>query len=154
MSFANIAAMHDGGRARPDERAVAQDQHRCPEPIAQRKTILVVEDTDDLREVYRHVLSEAGYRVLGATNGKEALRILESSGEEPCLMLLDMMMPVMDGSAFLSVLRATHRLATLPIIIISANDGYRGRYGVTRLLKKPVSLPALIELVTEFCGQS
>jgi CheY-like chemotaxis protein len=116
------------------------------------KTVLVVEDTDDLRDLFVEVLRHQGYRVLGAENGQEALDILRSEINEPCLVLLDMMMPVMDGEEFLQSLDETHRAAALPIIVVSATVSNEGVPGTAGFVKKPVAPEVLITLVREYCG--
>lgn len=116
------------------------------------KTVLVVEDTEDLRTLFVEVLRQEGYRVVGAENGEEALRVLRSEISEPCLVLLDMMMPVMDGEAFLNALHESHRVASLPIVVVSAAVSAKGADGSRRLLKKPVAPDVLISLVREYCG--
>jgi two-component system, chemotaxis family, chemotaxis protein CheY len=115
------------------------------------KTVLVVEDTEDLRELFAEVLRDAGYSVIGAENGLQALELLESMSEEPSLVLLDMMMPIMDGSVFLRELSETPR-AALPVVVISASTQRDGVQGARRVVRKPVSPSALKELAYEFCG--
>jgi CheY-like chemotaxis protein len=116
------------------------------------KTVLVIEDTEDLRELFMEILRHDGYRVLGAADGQEGLDILRAQGEEPCLVLLDMMMPVMDGQTFLDTIDATHQVAPLPIVVVSAGGTERGTRGASRFLKKPVTPEVLKALVREYCG--
>jgi CheY-like chemotaxis protein len=116
------------------------------------KTVLVVEDIEDLRDLFVEVLRDEGYRVLGARNGSEALEILRTEVNEPCLVLLDMMMPIMDGHGFLSALHNTHRAAALPVIVVSAVVGEKAVKGTRGFVKKPVAPDVLIALVREYCG--
>jgi CheY-like chemotaxis protein len=116
------------------------------------KTVLVVEDTEDLRDLFIEVIRHAGYRVLGAENGAEALEILGSEVTDPCLVLLDMMMPVMDGPMFLNALQQSHRVASLPIVALSAAVTDKDVQGARRFVRKPVSPDVLIALVREYCG--
>jgi CheY-like chemotaxis protein len=111
-------------------------------------TVLVVEDNDDAREMVALLLREEGFRVYEAVHGRQALEILDRLGEPPCLVLLDMMMPVMDGAEFLAA--AGDRLSRVPVVIASAADSphAKGR----RRLQKPISIEALLEVVTEYCG--
>jgi CheY-like chemotaxis protein len=115
------------------------------------KTVLVVEDTEDLREMFVAIIREAGYRVIGAEHGQHALEILRSLDHEPCLVLLDWTMPVMDGHTFLRALRGTHRIAALPVVIVSAAQGVEGQ-DAQRMVKKPICATTLMHLVRDFCG--
>src|SRR5690606_28206772 len=83
------------------------------------KTILVVEDDADIREVLREVLEVEGFTVRTADNGKVGLEALEEIGR-PCLILLDLMMPVMNGLEFLAALRARSAPRSPPVVIVSA----------------------------------
>ncbi len=119
--------------------------------MAQRsKTVLVVDDDRDVRDSVVQLLRDAGYHVEQAADGREALMLLDSMRPEPCLVLLDMMMPVMNGEEVLAALAESGRLAALPVVICS---GHADRaHGVRRLLRKPVSADVLLRLVEEFCG--
>lgn len=117
------------------------------------KTVLVVEDTDDLRELFLLVLRDAGYSAIGAENGGAALDLLEKMGNEPCLVLLDMMMPVMDGKMFLQALHQTHQIAALPVVVVSAMVSQDQTIdGARKVIRKPVSPKVLLDLVRELCG--
>jgi CheY-like chemotaxis protein len=129
----------------------APEKHATPH-MGHMKSILIVEDTADLRELYMGVLEDSGYHVICAEHGEEALRMLEGLGGDPCLVLLDMMMPVMDGAEFIRVLRDTHRLAALPVVLVSALTMDGGEPGVRKTLRKPVSRELLVAVVREFCG--
>src|SRR5204863_7477007 len=85
----------------------------------EKHKILVVDDDADIREVLREVLTESGRHVLTAANGLEALQILRA-GSSPCMVLLDLMMPVMDGYNFLVHQQNDPALAQIPIAVISA----------------------------------
>ncbi len=112
--------------------------------------MLVVEDTEDLRELFIDVLADAGYTARGAENGQEALDALAAMPEKPCLVLLDMMMPVMDGAEFLDAIHANPLLAALPVVVVSAATT-RTPEGVRKVMKKPVAMDALLNVVSEFC---
>jgi CheY-like chemotaxis protein len=85
-------------------------------------TILFVDDHDDVQEAVGEALREGGHEVRGAKNGSEALLLLAIQPEEPpCLILLDLMMPVMDGWDFLERLRREPRWAKLPVIVVSSS---------------------------------
>src|SRR5512132_4356371 len=86
------------------------------------KRILIVEDDVDVRDALMQVLEFEGYRVTGASNGEEALAALRAGGR-PSLILLDLMMPVMNGSQFRAAQLADRALAAIPVIVLSADAG-------------------------------
>lgn len=89
--------------------------------LAKRK-ILVVEDNQLNREILYEIL-KADYLVLQAENGQEAMDVLKKQGEEISLILLDIMMPVMDGYTFLSLIKGDPDLSSIPVIVTTQNDG-------------------------------
>lgn len=116
-----------------------------------RGTILVVEDDHDIRVGVRTLLEDEGFRVWTVTNGRSALDALERASDPPCLILLDLMLPVMDGWRFAELLRARPRLAGIPIVIMSAYEDPPPPEGVVGFLKKPLNAEALLRLVTPYC---
>jgi CheY-like chemotaxis protein len=113
-------------------------------------TVLVVEDEADVREAIVEFLRADGFVVEHAHNGREALDRLPRM-QQPTLILADLMMPIMDGTALIAALREDDRFATLPVVIVSAADvaapqGYRR-------LKKPIDLDDLALIVGELCGR-
>lgn len=115
--------------------------------------VLVVEDDPDIRATLCEALEDNGYTAVGAGNGVEALAYLRGAAERPCLILLDLMMPVMDGQTFRAEQRADAALAAIPTIVISA---YRDleRYAAelaTEYLPKPVRLDTLLETARRYC---
>lgn len=114
--------------------------------------IMVVEDNDDIREMTSEFLQGHGYQVLEATNGREALQLLDGIDAKPCLLLLDLMMPVMGGVEFLHELEASGRLRSYPVIVISAGHVQRSDVPqATELMRKPPNYTRLIEMVKEIC---
>ena len=114
-------------------------------------TILVVDDDEDLREVICGVLEDAGYEAPSAGNGREALAFLRSS-PPPCLVLLDLMMPVMDGLSFIAEKEADSELANIPVVVITAAAGSRLRSIAPRpVLPKPLKIENLVGKVREYC---
>lgn len=81
-------------------------------------SILVIDDADSFREIVARLLRTEGYRVLTAANGVEGLTVLES--ESPDLILLDLLMPEMDGLAFLEAVKANSEWAKLKVVILTA----------------------------------
>ena len=115
-------------------------------------TILVVEDDDDIRESVCDILRDEGYDVREAEHGKRALETLETLAGQPCLVLLDLMMPVMSGPELLQILHETHRLASLPVVVVSAGGGPNDAPGAKKFVRKPAKMDLLLQLVGEFCG--
>jgi CheY-like chemotaxis protein len=115
------------------------------------RKILIVEDDPDIRETLQAYLETNGYGVAAAANGEEALTVLDG-GESPCLILLDMMMPVMDGWAFLAAIGESESLASVPVAVVTAYTSQTPTEGVEEVLRKPVDLTALMETVREHCG--
>jgi CheY-like chemotaxis protein len=111
--------------------------------------ILVVEDDDDIREVVEEVLSAEGYRVDVAKDGLDALDKLDGAARPP-LILLDMMMPRMDGETFLRALRDKPALADAPVVVISGNAAVRDQARALRVdacLVKPFELDELLGVI-------
>ena len=114
--------------------------------------VLIVEDDPDIRETLQHLLQSSGYEAPAAANGREALDLLGTI-PRPCLVLLDLMMPVMDGWAFLTALDQNDSLADVPIVIVSAYTDKAGTLErAQQVLKKPVDINALMEVVRQHCG--
>jgi CheY-like chemotaxis protein len=115
------------------------------------RPVLVVDDDPDIRETLRFILEDAGYRVYLAENGKEALALLAGAEPPPGLILLDLMMPIMNGDEMLRALKAVHALATIPVTIVTASGTPIPREA-SGMLKKPVDLDALMHVVAKNCG--
>jgi CheY-like chemotaxis protein len=114
--------------------------------------VLVVEDDASIREVVAEVLSDEGYSVHTAQDGREALRELEA-GLEPRLVLLDLMMPVMDGWSFLAEIER-RGMRRPPTAIVSASSSRRrdpALKDVVAWLQKPVTIHELLGLVHRYC---
>jgi CheY-like chemotaxis protein len=112
------------------------------------KVVLVVEDDPDIREVLEEMLDAGGHRVLTASNGREALSVLDRV-PSPCLVLLDLMMPVMSGFAFLEELHGRPDRQRVNVLLISANaqvEQVRGN-AVVGFVKKPFDLDDVLALV-------
>jgi CheY-like chemotaxis protein len=114
--------------------------------------ILIVEDSDDSREMLAELLRCAGYRVEEARNGLEAYSLLKTTSERPTLMLLDLMMPVMSGPELIEVLSNDDTLSQLPIVIVSAAVESIRTGAVKAALKKPIHFETLLEIVGEYCS--
>jgi CheY-like chemotaxis protein len=101
------------------------------------KEILIVEDDPDIRESLQIVLETEGYHARTAANGKEGMAALELI-DQPCLVLLDLMMPVMNGWEFLAVQRQNDRLSKVPVVVVSAIADRTRPLGPIGFMQKPV----------------
>jgi CheY-like chemotaxis protein len=113
--------------------------------------VLIVEDDDDLREMMAQLLSLEGFQAAAVANGQEALEYLRQ-GTAPDLILLDMMMPVMDGWEFRRRQKSDPSMAEVPVIVLSALD--QGRItdiSAEAILKKPLDFDRLLQLVRTYC---
>jgi CheY-like chemotaxis protein len=95
-----------------------------------RGSVLIVDDDVDIREIVAEVLGDVGYEVTQAANGREALAVVRDTSVRPSVILLDLMMPIMDGYGFLEQRSLDPALASIPIAIVSAGHGVdRARIG-------------------------
>ncbi len=118
-------------------------------------SILVVDDDSDVREAVALSLEDAGHQVATAAHGGEALALLDD-GLCPHLILLDLMMPVMDGFEFCARWSADEKLRAIPVVILSADAATQEkarRCGATGFLKKPVKLGQLLDAVNRYVPQ-
>ena len=120
------------------------------------KGVLIVEDDLPIREAISILLKDEGIEVQCTTNGKEALEYLENCAEDdfPGLILLDIMMPVMDGFKFLEIYNDSERYKRAPVVVMSANSSFTEtavRDYTVGQLKKPVSMDDLINIVRRAC---
>ena len=117
-------------------------------------SILVVDDDTDLRSLISDLLTGRGYTVVQASNGAEALNYLQSADPLPCLILLDMTMPVMNGWEFLRARLRDPALAPIPVVVISAFRALAesvAALGVQEELPKPIDPKHLVTLVQQYC---
>lgn len=108
--------------------------------------ILIVDDEEDIREALRDVFEEEGYVVTTATNGREAIDVLQGA-TKPNVILLDLMMPVMNGAEFIQHKKNAKELDAIPVIVMSADAKTRQKameLGVQDHLRKPVELDDLL----------
>jgi CheY-like chemotaxis protein len=122
-----------------------------PERSQERRPVLLVEDDPDVREAFLDVIDEAGYRVFTASNGADALKLLPELPPVG-LVLVDMMMPVMDGIEFISRVREAAALRGVPVILLTAAARIAAPPGVNGVLQKPVDLDDLLRTVKSHCG--
>ncbi len=113
--------------------------------------VLVVDDDPDIRDALCELLEDEGYRAVSASNGQEALVYLKSR-EPPCVILLDLMMPVMDGWEFRRVQKGDPRWSNIPVVVITAAGNYgASTISVERVLPKPLQLEHVLEALAQFC---
>jgi CheY-like chemotaxis protein len=121
--------------------------------LARHCPILIVEDDADLREMMAQLLTLEGFRAEAVANGRDALDYLER-GDCPDLILLDLMMPVMDGWEFRRRQRAHPDYAQVPVVVLSALDQARAAdLGGPAFLKKPLDFDLLLDLVRRHCPE-
>jgi CheY-like chemotaxis protein len=112
----------------------------------------VVEDDVDTRDMLGRFLELEGFHVELASNGKQALERL-NAGLHPCVILLDLMMPIMDGWQFRRQQIQDGELAEIPVIVVSAAGKERiAEIDANAYLSKPVDLEKLLERVTQYCS--
>lgn len=116
------------------------------------RSILVIEDEQIIRENLVTILELEGYRVSSARNGEEGLQLLRTL-EHPCLVLLDMLMPVMGGLEFLDEKNADDAIASIPVCIVSGVAEKETIAKAQAFVKKPIDFDCLLKFVREFCGK-
>ena len=122
-------------------------------PVHKPAHILLVDDDDAIRDLLSIVLEGSGYRVQTAADGRQAKEALSQQQSAPDLIVLDMMMPVMDGLAFLQWLRQERR-ATIPVLGLTAMEKAGSQQaildaGATLVIFKPVNTPHLVTAVNK-----
>ena len=113
--------------------------------------ILLVEDDHDIRVALRQSLEMANYQVISAPNGRDALKIIHK--QKPDLIILDMVMPLMDGEEFLRYKDSDSSLSQIPVMLISAFEEKLKVIPVRPKLKKPLDLDEVLQKVPEVLGK-
>jgi CheY-like chemotaxis protein len=116
-----------------------------------RPLVLVVDDDRDTRDALEQLLALEGFDVRSAADGAEALRLLEL-GPSPCLVLLDLTMPHLDGWAVMDELRRRSLSPGVPVIVATASTGPSPPQGVVAVFHKPYSIERLLGLVRSHCN--
>ena len=140
-----------------EDRAVHDDTPVVARPDRPSDPVLVVDDDLAMRESLMALLDWDGYRTVGAENGREALDLLRRGGVRPCLIILDLMMPIMDGWQFRAEQRADPRLVDIPVIVFSARLGVTNAVNslqVVAAITKPVDSGRLLDLIEHHCRPS
>lgn len=121
----------------------------------EKKTIMIVDDNDDFVTVTRGILEGKGFAVISASNGQEVFNLLQE--KRPDLIILDIVMPKMDGLEVLTRLRQTPETATIPVILLTAKGQYRDvllgfKLGTDYYISKPFTSTQLINGVNLVLG--
>jgi CheY-like chemotaxis protein len=119
--------------------------------------VLVVDDDPDIRESLETVLGIHGHAVATAADGAEAITFLRRKGAQPCVILLDLMMPGMNGFDFRAELQSDPQLSDIPVVIITGAGvmvDERAHNLRAEILRKPFDLKALLKTVERFCADN
>lgn len=116
--------------------------------------VLVVDDDEGIRSALTQALQDEGYRVMVAEDGAQALQLLRATQPPPCLVLLDMMMPILDGRGFLQQKHNEPALRDVPVVVVTADRRSlrdAATLSAAEVLAKPISLDGLLRAVQRFC---
>jgi CheY-like chemotaxis protein len=120
-----------------------------------KRHVLVVDDDEAIREALSQALEDEGYSVSSAANGLKALHFLSEAKSLPSLILLDLMMPEMNGWEFNEEKKLDPRLAPIPVVVITAanraEEAARPIAPVS-VLRKPINLSQLLEVTQKYAG--
>lgn len=114
------------------------------------KSVLVIEDDHDTRVSIRQNLEAAGYFVFSAANGRQGLETLKRI-KPPCLVLLDAVMPIMNGEEFLREMEADPNLHMIPVVVVSAFPDVAKTLVANAIVQKPINLKLLLDTVNKYC---
>jgi CheY-like chemotaxis protein len=115
------------------------------------RSVLIVEDEEGIRENLKQLIELEGYNVFTAANGEEGLRVLHKI-ERPCLILLDLLMPVMNGMEFLMAKSHDDMIAQIPVCVVSGVADKPSLKGTVGFVKKPIDLEILLNFIKLYCG--
>src|SRR5229473_1658420 len=122
--------------------------------LKSRKRVLEVEDDPDIREMVSELLLSEGYEVVSAVHGKDAIEKMEG-GFSPDVILLDLMMPVLNGFDVLRVLHRTPRWSSIPVVIVSAKQGYDAvDLGTAAIIRKPLDPDVLLNTLRRLLSRA
>ncbi|MES2306342.1 MAG: response regulator [Gemmatimonadota bacterium] len=112
-------------------------------------TVLVVDDEYDLVQTLRDVFVDEGFNVRTVSNGRDALIYMREAPVKPCLVILDLVLPILDGNAVYAIMKTDPALASVPVLV-STSDPSRAPVGA-EVMPKPITLEALLSNVERFC---
>jgi signal transduction histidine kinase/CheY-like chemotaxis protein len=132
----------------------AEIEAEAPAPVRSGDTVLVIDDNPTVHELITRILTPAGFRVVPATNGEQGLR--RALSEQPLAIILDVMMPAMDGWEVLAKLKADPELAAIPVIMQTMIDDQKRGYalGATDYIVKPIDRERLLATLNSCTGQA
>jgi len=116
--------------------------------------VLVVDDNDDVRDAFITLLVMNGYEAVGASGGVAALELLHA-GARPCVVLLDLRMPEMDGWTVWARMHAEPALASIPVVMVSGDPEQSRRaetLGMRNFMRKPIDAEKLLATVARYCN--
>jgi CheY-like chemotaxis protein len=117
--------------------------------------VLLVEDDPEIRALIQEALNFEGFSVHAEPNGQSALDYLAQAISAPELILLDLMMPVMDGWQFLEAKEKSEKISNIPVLVVTAASAELPPTHQTQgILKKPIDLNLLLQMVQRFCQPS
>ena len=138
--------------------AIESIQHRGINPVSSQEMgkVLLVEDTEDNRQMMRRLLEMSGYQVVEAINGEEAVRLAYE--ERPCIILMDLSLPLIDGLTATRQIRSLPGLSKVPIVAVSAHDTADFHSdalaaGCNAYITKPIDYPELEETVNRLISR-
>ncbi len=120
--------------------------------MSAKKLVVVVDDEPGFGETLQDVFEDEGYEVRVATDGAQALEILRSLSVPPCIVILDLNLPVLDGNAVYRAMRADQMLSTVAVVVLTSEPS-KAPAGVL-LMKKPPDLEVLIRTVRKCCNDA
>jgi CheY-like chemotaxis protein len=115
--------------------------------LVKTKTVLIVEDDEEIRGSLEDALTDDGYVVVSAANGQQALERLPTL-QRPCAIVLDLILPIMGGAEFYEVMRRDARFAEIPVLV-STSDPSRAPAGLITM-KKPINLGQFLATIRSF----
>ncbi len=123
----------------------------------EQRTVLLVEDTEDNRQMMKKLLELSGFRVVEAINGEEAVKAV--STERPCIILMDLSLPLIDGLAATRSIRKLPGMEDLPIVAVSAHDTADFHAdalsaGCDAYITKPIDYPELEGIVNDLLSRT
>jgi CheY-like chemotaxis protein len=115
------------------------------------KTVMIVDDDPDIRDAFSSILEVEGYDVVCAEHGQAALDYLLQGNARPCMIFLDLMMPIMDGEEFRDRQKKTAH-ADIPVVVVTAaGRDRRANIDAAEILQKPISYEKIMHAIEQYC---